>query len=46
MEAAQLLERDLAIEVGLPGGVHDRHAATTDLAQDLIATHGAHEDSR
>ena len=43
MEAAQLLERDLTIQVGLAGGVHDRHAAATNLAQDLVATDRAHE---
>jgi hypothetical protein len=42
VEAAQLLERDLTIQVRLPGGVYDRHAAATDLAQDLIATDRAH----
>ena len=38
VEPAQLLERDLAVEVGLPREVDDRHAAAADLAQDLIAT--------
>jgi hypothetical protein len=42
VEAAQLLERDLTIQVRLPGGVYDCHAAATDLAQDLIATDRAH----
>jgi hypothetical protein len=43
MEAAQLLERNLSVEVGLAGGVHDCHAATADLAQDLISPHGTHK---
>ena len=36
------LSATCTIQVGLPGHVHDRHAAATDLAQDLVATHRAH----
>ena len=37
VERAELLERHEAIEVGLPGEVHHRHAAATDLPEDLVA---------
>ena len=35
--SAQLLERDLPVEVGLAREVDDRHPAAADLAQDLVA---------
>ena len=35
--AAELLQRDVAVEVGLAGQVHDGHAAPADLADDLEA---------
>ena len=41
--APELLERDEAVEVGLAGEVDHRHAAATDLAQDLVAADGAHK---
>ena len=37
VEAAQLLQRDVALERLLPGEVHDRHPAASDLAHDLVA---------
>ena len=35
--SAQLLERDVALEVGLAGEVDDGHPAVADLADDLVA---------
>ena len=37
VERAQLLERDVAVEVGLAGEVDHGHPAAADLAQDLVA---------
>ena len=37
VEQPQLLERDVALEVGLAGEVDDRHPAAADLAHDLVA---------
>jgi hypothetical protein len=34
----QLLERHQPVEAGLPGEIHDGHAAAPDLAQDRVAT--------
>src|SRR6516225_1435772 len=42
VEAAELLERDLPVQVRLVGGIDDRHAAATDLAQDLISADRPH----
>ena len=41
VEGAELLQRDLAVEVGLHRDVHDGHAAAPDLAQDLVAADDA-----
>ena len=40
VERGELLERDEAVEVGLAGEVDHRHAAATDLAEDLVAPDG------
>ena len=45
VERAELLERDEAVEVGLAGEVHHRHAAAADLAEDLVAADCLHEAS-
>jgi hypothetical protein len=37
VEGGELLERDEAVEVGLPREVHHRHAAAADLPEDLVA---------
>ena len=41
VEGGELLQRDGAVEVGLPGQVHGRHAAATDLSEHLVAADGA-----
>ena len=41
VEGPELLERDVAAEVGLAGEVHHRHAAAPDLAHDLVAADDA-----
>ena len=38
--AAELLERDEAVQVGLARQIDDRHPATADLTEDLVATDG------
>ena len=38
--AAELLERDEAVEVGLAGEVDHGHAAAPDLAEDLVSPDG------
>ena len=43
VERAQLLERDEPVEVGLAGEVHHRHAAATDLPEDLVAADRLHD---
>ncbi len=46
VEARELLERDLTVEVWLPSGINDRHSSAPDFAEDLVpADHsnlGAH----
>ena len=37
VEGRELLQRDEAVEVGLPGEVDHGHAAAADLAEDLVA---------
>jgi hypothetical protein len=37
VERGELLERDEAVEVGLAGEIDHRHAAASDLAEDLVA---------
>ena len=41
--AAELLERDEAVEVGLAREVDHGHAAAADLAEDLVAADGLHD---
>ena len=43
VERAELLQRDEAVEVGLAGEVDHRHAAATDLAEDLVAADRLHD---
>ena len=38
VERAELLERDVAVEVGLARQVDDGHAAAAELLQDLVPT--------
>ena len=41
VERAELLERDVAVEIGLPSEVDDGHAAAAELLQDLVPTNRA-----
>ena len=41
VEARELLERNVAVQVLLAGEVDDRHAATADLPHDSVAANGA-----
>ena len=43
VERAQLLERDEAVQVGLAREVDHRHAAASELAQDLVTADGLHD---
>jgi hypothetical protein len=41
VERTELLERDVAVEIGLPREVDDRHPTATNLAHDFVSTDGA-----
>ena len=41
VKRGELLERHVAVEVGLPGQVDERHAAPADLTEQLVAPDGA-----